>query len=104
MMQWMMLAGATAMYTMDRIQEKEEGEMYLDTFPYVVMISLALSRCGIISIRYATTHKLILDQMNYPNMTREAYRERLMRLSWITMPPEIVMHEVQMGMIRVGTN
>ena len=78
--------------------------MYLDTFPFVVMILLALSRCGVISVRYATTHKLILEQMNYPTMTREAYRERLMRLSWITMPPEVAMHEVDMGMIRVGTN
>ena len=68
------------------------------------MILLALSRCGVISVRYATTHKLILEQMNYPTMTREAYRERLMRLSWITMPPEVAMHEVDMGMIRVGTN
>ena len=37
-------------------------------------------------------------------MSKEAYRERLMRLSWITMPPEVALHEVDMGMIRVGTN
>ena len=75
----------------------------MDYFPLSVLIVLALSRCAVIAVRYATTHSLILAQMNYPNMSAEAYRERLMRLSWITMPPEVALHEVDMGMIRVGT-
>ena len=100
----MMIAGSTMMFVMDRRMEKEDGAMYLDAFPLIVLVFLAISRCAIISVRYATTHSLILEQMEYPTMSKEAYRERLMRLSWITMPPDVALHEVDMGMIRVGTN
>ena len=100
----MMIAGSTMMFVMDRRMEKEDGAMYLDVFPLAVLVVLAISRCAIISVRYATTHSLILEQMEYPTMSKEAYRERLMRLSWITMPPDVALHEVDMGMIRVGTN
>ena len=37
-------------------------------------------------------------------MSAQSYKERLLSLSWITMAPDTILNEIEMGMIRVGAN
>ena len=81
-----------------------ETEQPLDAYPLILMSSLMVLRCVIIAVRYATTHTIILDDMHNGQMSAQSYKERLLSLSWITMAPDTILNEIEMGMIRVGAN
>ena len=92
-MLWMMWIACVTFFVLNRTADEVDGETEqpLDMYPLALMSILLFFRCSIISIRYATTHTIILDGMQDGEMSMQAYRERLLSIAWITMSPHIAL-------------
>ena len=105
-MTWMLYIACVVFLVLNRMEASEEEDSIqpLDYYPFFLLSAFMLARVVVISVRYATTHQMILDDMNNGELGPQAYRERLLSQAWITMAPHVVLNEIEMGMVRVGAN
>ena len=104
---WMLFMGSAFIAIKDRMEAANDDDperKVLDLYPFYVSIVLVITRISIIGIRYGTSASCTLASMSTDRLTYEAYYERLLRLAWIIMPPEVCMREIEVAMIRTGVS